>query len=54
MNELNQDKYYYLLRLTRLYANGVFRNVDKRFHPKITLLIASYGEFKNYFYFLMN
>lgn len=50
MNELNQDKYYYLLRLTRLYANGVFRNVDKRFHPKITLLIASYGEFKNYFY----
>lgn len=50
MDAMNQDKYYYLLRLTRLYANGVFRNVDKSLHPQITLFVSSFGDFEQYFY----
>lgn len=35
--------YFYILRLLRLYANGVFRSIDKDFHPEITILIFTVG-----------
>lgn len=41
--------YFYILRLLRLYANGVFRSIDKNFHPEITILIFTVGGHHDYF-----
>lgn len=47
--QLDSQDFYYLLRLLRLYVTGVFRSVDKNFHPKITIMVFTLGTVHDFF-----
>ncbi|MCT4662663.1 MAG: DNA integrity scanning protein DisA nucleotide-binding domain protein [Tissierellales bacterium] len=47
--EFTSQDYFYILRLLRLYANGVFRTIDRRFHPQITLLVITIDREHDFF-----
>lgn len=46
---LDSQDFYYMLRLLRLYANGVFRTVDKSLHPQITVMVFTIGNTYDFF-----